>query len=123
MPPKRSFTHDDYGGIGSSGPPGPSPFPPKRRKTFPSNEWRRPLEPHDWWTVPEPEWDRMPPAMKMNWTHVGRIMETDEGEPAAEPCEQCVQAGDARHCWVYTRDAMRRYGFKTHVRISETLWD
>lgn len=111
MPPKRSFS-DDYG------PPSdhnPSIFPPKRRKTIPANEWRRPLAPQEWWTVPEAEWDRMQPAMKMNWTHVGRIMETEEGEPAPAPCEQCVQAGVARQCWVYSREAMRRYGFKTHV--------
>lgn len=119
MPPKRSFTDDYTGG------PNPSPtssnfIPPKRRKTYTggANDWRRPSASSTrdgWWAVTEAEWERMAPAMKMNWTHVGRIMETEEGEPAPEACEQCRDAGDPRGCWVYSREAMRRYGFKTHV--------
>ncbi|KAH7030542.1 hypothetical protein B0J12DRAFT_704235 [Macrophomina phaseolina] len=107
MPPKRSYS-DDYAPSDDHSPL----FPPKRRKT---QERRRPTATQEWWTVPEAEWDRMQPAMKMNWTHVGRIMETEEGEPSPTACEQCVQAGVPRQCRVYTREAMRRYGFKTHV--------
>lgn len=118
MPPKRAFT-DDYSNGSNPSPTSSTFLPPKRRKTYTGgvNDWRRPSASSrdGWWSVPEAEWERMPPAMKMNWTHVGRIMETEEGEPAPEPCEQCRDAGDPRGCWVYSREAMRRYGFKTHV--------
>ncbi|EKG09016.1 hypothetical protein MPH_14012 [Macrophomina phaseolina MS6] len=57
----------------------------------------------------------MDQSQKINWSHIGRIMETEDGKPSEPPCDSCRRLGTGDQCWIYTREAAGRFNFRTPV--------
>ncbi|OQO02596.1 hypothetical protein B0A48_12124 [Cryoendolithus antarcticus] len=79
------------------------------RLSGPQHVRRRPLSTDKEWSVTPARWAELGDVRQRILTHVGCIMETAEGEDAAESCKECKAKG--RECKVY-KESVRQDKFK-----------
>jgi hypothetical protein len=74
---------------------------------------RRPERLSEYWSCTAEQWATLSLEARHHWSHVGRIEETDDGEPAVRSCNSCMTAEHT--CMVYTDAAKSIYDPEGHA--------